>query len=73
MSPVSRRQFAAMLTSLGICPGHSAFSGAKASAPEVIQLSRNGWMPNNERLLVLIYRAAFPVGAKSSFDFRGGF
>ena len=26
--------------------------------PQLIQLSRNGWVPNNERLPVLVYRAA---------------
>ncbi len=29
--------------------------------PEIMQLSRNGWMPNNEQLPVLLYRNAIPV------------
>ena len=32
---------------------------ASDAAPEILQLSRNGWMPNNDRLPVLLYRSAF--------------
>jgi uncharacterized protein YjlB len=32
-----------------------------STMPEVLQLGANGWMPNNPRLPVLIYRAALPV------------
>jgi uncharacterized protein YjlB len=63
MSRVSRRQFAAMLTALGIRPDRPVFAGSKASVPEVVQLSRNGWMPNNENLPVLIYHGAFEAAA----------
>jgi uncharacterized protein YjlB len=32
-----------------------------STTPEVLQLAANGWMPNNPRLPVLIYRAAVPA------------
>ena len=32
---------------------------AEERAPEMLRLSRNGWMPNNEELPVLLYRGAF--------------
>jgi uncharacterized protein YjlB len=32
--------------------------------PEILQLTRNGWMPNNQRLPVLLYRAAVPTSAE---------
>jgi uncharacterized protein YjlB len=34
---------------------------AAAIEPELIHLSRNGWVPNNARLPVLLYRGAFKV------------
>ncbi len=33
-------------------------SGAAPRDPEILGLSRNGWMPNNERFPVLLYRGA---------------
>jgi uncharacterized protein YjlB len=59
MRPVDRRQFAAMLAALGISSDRAAFAGVNLKGPEALQLSRNGWMPNNERLPVLIYHDAF--------------
>lgn len=51
---MDRRKFNTMLgaASLGASPG---------PAPEVLRLSRNGWMPNNERLPVLLYRSAIAI------------
>ena len=65
---VSRRRFGKILTAVGFAPGFSALQAEDASAgvlnrqPEVLRLTRNGWMPNNERLPVLLYRGAIQVG-----------
>ncbi len=40
----------------------SARSWAADVKPEVLQLSRNDWMPNNEVLPVLLYRGAYGTG-----------
>ncbi len=64
MSPVNRRQFAAMLAALGVPSERLVFAASKAVAPEVLMLSRNGWMPNNERLPVLLYRGAIEVSGR---------
>ena len=33
-----------------------------ADEPEILRLSRNGWMPNNDRLPVLLYHSVLPAG-----------
>src|SRR5271167_1877027 len=61
--PINRRQFAATLAAIGLSSNAPVFADRKAEEPEVLKLSRNGWMPNNELLPVLIYRSAFePTG-----------
>jgi len=37
---------------------HAMERSAALADPEVIQLSKNGWMPNNDQLPVLLYRNA---------------
>jgi uncharacterized protein YjlB len=42
--------------------------------PEVLRLTRNGWVPNNERLTVLLYRSALPlVGSDPASHFETTF
>lgn len=60
---MNRREFTAMLAALGLPPAGPAFAAAMPSDPEILQLSRNGWMPNNERLPVLLYRHAIPIAS----------
>jgi len=69
MSFIERRRFNAILGALSFVPACSALSGGGGEAerdslePEILRLSRNGWMPNNEHLPVLLYRRVLDAGA----------
>ncbi len=72
MTSIDRRRFNALLTGLGLASAGPGF--ASASSPETLQLSRNGWMPNNEHLPVLIYREAISsAGADPAAIFEAAF
>jgi uncharacterized protein YjlB len=78
---MDRRAFAAMLGALGLnsvralraAPEGVVTGGDSGGAndPEILPLSRNGWMPNNEHLPVLLYRGVMRAhgdNAASGFE-----
>ena len=61
-TPMDRRQFAAaMLSAVGLSSPESNLGQRGVDEPEMLQLSRNGWVPNNDRLAVLIYHNVLDV------------
>ena len=59
---MDRRQFGIAIAALGLAANAQ---GERAVQIDRLQLSRNGWMPNNDRLPVLHYHRAFPPSPTS--------
>ena len=67
---MNRRQFGAAMAVVGL----SAAAKSRASVQaEAMHLSRNGWMPNNERLPVLVYHRAFGTSADTADQMEASF
>jgi uncharacterized protein YjlB len=72
MSHIDRRRFNAILAGLGLASASSGW--ADGHDAEVLQLSRNGWMPNNEHLPVLLYRGVISTsGSDPAAHFEAAF
>lgn len=67
---MDRRRFAAVVSALGLAGAGGLLGEVKGGGaqPEMLRLSRNGWMPNNERLPVLLYRGAIQRGAHDAAE-----
>lgn len=64
MSYMDRRRFNAIL-GLGLASAGSVFGrSGTAAEPAILHLSRNGWMPNNEHLPVLLYRGVIATSGE---------
>jgi uncharacterized protein YjlB len=71
---MDRRQFTALLAAIGLSSSGSVLAQRKIGDPEVLQLSRNVWVPNNDHLPVLIYHDALKIsGSDPASTFEQAF
>jgi uncharacterized protein YjlB len=71
MTNTKRRRISAALAAGGLLPAALSHAAADASTgntalahrlqPETLSFEPNGWIPNNQRLPVLVYRSAVPL------------
>jgi len=62
------------LAGLRLAAAHAMKPSESDVNPEAVQLSRNGWVPNNERLPVLVYRNVIrPDGPDPAAQFESQF
>ena len=72
MTPIDRRQFAAALLASSLSAQATPYAQAVSpptpspTPPEHFLLQPNGWMPNNPRFPVLLYRSAVPSAPAES-------
>ena len=58
---MNRREFTSTLAAFALAP-----DAASNSKLEVVPLGKNGWMPNNERLPLLLYRGALKTSGDAA-------
>src|SRR4051812_41383153 len=64
MSIIGRRRFNAIVAALNFGAARSMFGAGRTMQIDQLRLSRNGWVPNNEHLPTLLYRAAIDSAGK---------
>lgn len=71
---IDRREFTSFMTAVGLTAPATLFAQSRIEEPEVLQLSRNAWIPNNDRLPVLFYREILNVkGPDAAAHFEQAF